>query len=1126
MPGTTPVIPGNLPTPIQVPNSDTFTYDGLGRVVRDDSKQNGLTRSYTKTFYNGDRTTVIPPTGGVATTTITDPLGRKTELDQYTTDPTLHEAANAFTGIGWVNGGSPTITGYGYDGHHNQNTVTDAQNHTWTSTYTLLGRVEQKDDPDTGQSSLAYDAAGNLIQSSDSRGKTLSYTYDALNRKTAQYTAPVAGQTPANETASWVYDNANNAVPGMTNPIGRVTTETAYHGGAAYINQATGFDAFGNPLGQTITIPSATEGTALGTSYTFNHTFHATTGIPISDTYPLGGGLAREVVQHTYTGGVYDLPTGIGGPYAQKTQYDAYARPTTETIGTGTNLAYLTYQYDDHTGRLNQQTLTRSSDTAPTAFTDRQSYQYDLAGNVTRQTSSRNSSTTPSETQCFSYDRLDRLTQAWTATDTCTATPTTAAHDTVGDPLAAVSAYWSTWDLDLLGNRTSQVQHGITGSPVSVDTTTTYHYDNTTQPHTLTGTSSTGGTTQTTAYGYNPAGDMNSRTTPATGTQSLNWDDTGALASVTGTTGTSTFVYDADGALLLQKDPGTTTLYLPGEQLTLNTATQTVNGVRYIQLPAGGTAVRTGTGTNYRFELSDPHGTPTLYLDNTAQTPTWRQTTPYGEPRGTAPTNLPDNRGFLNKPTDTSTGLTRIGARNYDPTIGRFISVDPLQDLTDPQQWNGYAYANNNPTTLSDPTGTCIPRDDNHGCIPGTLGSAPHRGSTSNNSGRGGTATGSGGGSTANSGADKDSAAKRYVKSLGNSLWGFVKDTGSMAKDSAMCSGLWVDPGACRRQLDRGIGTLRFANDIAGCLLANMNDGCGHLEKDFDCQNGASAECLGNLTALGIEIAVAHKAADVAGLGDTAAAGCSFAPATQVVMADGTAKRIDDIKPGDSVKATDPSDGRSANKPVIALHDDLDTDMADVTIADARGHRSVIQTTQNHPFWDATTHQWTRADQLRRGDHLSSTTNAIVNVVQVHSYTQLNHRLNLTVDTLHTYYVLAGTTPVLVHNVNPACEVSVSKSKYPESAQHIEDAQAAGQPAQLTIDRGGARARRAESMRGNARVSGMDRDEYPPAMFEEGGTGSSVRPIGQSDNRGAGSSIGHQCRGLPNGTVVTVTVCG
>ena len=103
-------------------------------------------------------------------------------------------------------------------------------------------------------------------------------------------------------------------------------------------------------------------------------------------------------------------------------------------------------------------------------------------------------------------------------------------------------------------------------------------------------------------------------------------------------------------------------------------------------------------------------------------------------------------------------------------------------------------------------------------------------------------------------------------------------------------------------------------------------------------------------------------------------------------------------------------------------------------------------------------------------------------------------------------------------------EVRISSSRYPESAGHILDAQNAGQPANLTIDRASAAARRRESLSGQKGVPGKDRDEYPPAMFQEGGQGASVRPISPGDNRGAGACIGSQCRGLPEGTQVILKV--
>ena len=51
-----------------------------------------------------------------------------------------------------------------------------------------------------------------------------------------------------------------------------------------------------------------------------------------------------------------------------------------------------------------------------------------------------------------------------------------------------------------------------------------------------------------------------------------------------------------------------------------------------------------------------------------------------------------------------------------------------------------------------------------------------------------------------------------------------------------------------------------------------------------------------------------------------------------------------------------------------------------------------------------------------------------------------------------------------------------------------------------------------------------DRDEYPPAVFEDGGKGASVQYIDASDNRGSGSSMRHQMEDLPDGTEVTINV--
>jgi hypothetical protein len=102
--------------------------------------------------------------------------------------------------------------------------------------------------------------------------------------------------------------------------------------------------------------------------------------------------------------------------------------------------------------------------------------------------------------------------------------------------------------------------------------------------------------------------------------------------------------------------------------------------------------------------------------------------------------------------------------------------------------------------------------------------------------------------------------------------------------------------------------------------------------------------------------------------------------------------------------------------------------------------------------------------------------------------------------------------------------VVISQSNYPESAQHVRDAQMAGHPSTLTIDRVGAGARRAANLRGYPREPGKQRDEYPPAMFAEGGPGASIRNIDASDNMAAGASMGNQLRGAPEGCKATIIV--
>jgi len=103
-------------------------------------------------------------------------------------------------------------------------------------------------------------------------------------------------------------------------------------------------------------------------------------------------------------------------------------------------------------------------------------------------------------------------------------------------------------------------------------------------------------------------------------------------------------------------------------------------------------------------------------------------------------------------------------------------------------------------------------------------------------------------------------------------------------------------------------------------------------------------------------------------------------------------------------------------------------------------------------------------------------------------------------------------------------KIRISRSRHPKSADHVEKPQAARQPKEVTIARLGAPDNRRESLAGIDTLSGYDRDEYPPAMFAEGGAGASVEYVPSADNRGSGSCLGHQCRGLPDDTKVLIEI--
>ncbi|MFE4977567.1 polymorphic toxin-type HINT domain-containing protein [Kitasatospora sp. NPDC056651] len=482
---------------------------------------------------------------------------------------------------------------------------------------------------------------------------------------------------------------------------------------------------------------------------------------------------------------------------------------------------------------------------------------------------------------------------------------------------------------------------------------------------------------------------------------------------------TTTYLYDADGNQLIRRNPGQNTITLGTDELTVNTSATTApkpqTGTRYYPIPGGLTIVRQGAGTaagTFVVQAADHHGTGTTSIDLTTSATTRRASDPFGNPRGNqpAPGTWLGDKGYVGGTKDDTTNLTNLGARQYQPTTGRFISPDPILDQASPQQWNAYSYSNNNPVNLSDPNGL---RPD---------GSA---GGFSN---------------------DLPDGTKEYWTLDDDGGWNWARDVAfqNMSQKDVIIVQQRVSlnnkPRKHRRSVDttwysyksKGNSTwtavTRLAAEFYGvtdaidCYHGSL-DGCGNLVLNIVGFNKAKMLARGverlAEEALPKNNTVSEKfkraAPDSCRIGKN-----SFTPDTPVLLANGNVKPISEIRVGDEVIATDPESGETSTERVTdTIVGSDDSDFTDLTVAAPSDPTkpSTITSTQNHPYWNETTHHWTNAKNLRIGEHLQTSDGKAATVLQVRNYhTSPRPAYNLTVANLHTYYVLAGTTPVLVHN--------------------------------------------------------------------------------------------------------------
>ncbi|MCP3820342.1 pre-toxin TG domain-containing protein [Streptomyces sp. A3M-1-3] len=148
----------------------------------------------------------------------------------------------------------------------------------------------------------------------------------------------------------------------------------------------------------------------------------------------------------------------------------------------------------------------------------------------------------------------------------------------------------------------------------------------------------------------------------------------------------------------------------------------------------------------------------------------------------------------------------------------------------------------------------------------------------------------------------------------------------------------------------------------------------------------------------------------------------SFPAGTPVLLADGTHKPIEDVRPGDEVLATDPG-GEFAEltrpRPVMSTpytSEYTDKTFVRLSVAGADGDVSDLTSTEQHRYWLPDRQAWVPAGELRAGDrlHTAEGTEATVTATERSAGRQATYDLD--VSGIDSYYVRVGAQDVLVHN--------------------------------------------------------------------------------------------------------------
>ena len=200
-------------------------------------------------------------------------------------------------------------------------------------------------------------------------------------------------------------------------------------------------------------------------------------------------------------------------------------------------------------------------------------------------------------------------------------------------------------------------------------------------------------------YAYDPAGNMVVR-----GNQQLFYDADNRLTNVVTPTGIVTFGYDGGGARLWKQGSPTNTL-----QVWIGGNYEEKDGKILFHMSAGDRVACPFDAASTVFEYYHPDHLHSAEILSTSSGGLYQhyEYSAYGQGRYTnSGTAFPISRRYTSQVLDEETGLYCYAARYYDPVLGRFIQPDTMiANAFNPQAYDRYGYALDNPLLYVDPTG-------------------------------------------------------------------------------------------------------------------------------------------------------------------------------------------------------------------------------------------------------------------------------------------------------------------------------------------------------------------------------------------------------------------------------------